>query len=218
MKSIFSKLASVLLLGLGLSNQGEANCDHFYVGGGVSTLVASDTLRLYRPNTGTFHTTQDSGNSFGGQLLVGYQHQFAYQQVLAAEAGLRGMIGRSSGERLNYNINTPRVSVPVSATLSLKPGLMVMQNNLLYGLVGAAVSKISMYQTYSNLHLNATYWRPGFLLGLGMQMPLNNCYSISLSYDYEWYSPIYKYFAGNNFTDKLQPREQVISLNIMETI
>lgn len=217
MRRMVSKLAFILLIGLGFYNCCEAG-DHFYVGGGLSTLVANDTLRLYRPNTGTFHTTHDSGNSFGGQLLVGYQKRFAHQQFLAAEAGLRGMIGRSSGEKLNYNINTPRVSMPISATFSLKPGLILTQNNFLYGLLGVVVSKISMYQTYSNLPLEMNSWKPGVLLGVGMQMPLINSYSISLSYDYEWYAPIYKYFSGNNFTDKLQPRDQVISLNVIKTI
>ena len=213
----FTKLTLILLIGFGFYNCCEAGWNNLYIGGGVSTLSANNTLRLYRPNTGTFHLTHDSGNSFGGQILVGYQKLFTYQ-YLAAEAGLRGMIGRSSGERLNYNINTPRVAVPVSATFSLKPGLILTQNNFLYGQVGVAVSKISMYQTYSNLPLTANAWKPGFLLGIGMQLAFNSRYSVSLSYEYEWYKPVYKYFSGNNFTDKLLPRNQVISLNIIETI
>lgn len=218
MKNILSKLAAILLIGIGFYGNCAASCDHFYVGGGLATLIATDTLRLYRPTTGTFQTTHDSGNLFGAQLLVGYQHQFAYQQFLAGEAGLRGMVGRSSGEELNNSINTPRVSMPISATLSLKPGVFVTPNNSLFGLIGVAITKISMYQIYNNLPLKMNSWRPGFLLGLGIQMPINNRYSVSLTYNYEWYTPIYKYFAGNNFTDKLQPRNQVISLNLIDTI
>src|ERR1700733_11369033 len=106
MRRKFSKLVSILFIGLGFYNCCEADYyNHFYIGGGISTLIANNTLLLFSPTSGTFQTSHDSGNSYGGQILVGYQKLFACHQFLAAEAGLRGMIGRSSGEKLNFNIN-----------------------------------------------------------------------------------------------------------------
>lgn len=190
-------------------------CDGFYGGADLSLLIPSNRLELTNAGAATpFSTRYDHGNKIGIGVSAGYQWLYK-NYYLGAQLGVRHIFGRTTGTLLDSHINTPQVALPVSFSYALKPGVMIKQSALLYGLLGGVVSKISMNQYYDSIALSINAWQPGLLLGLGVDVPLSDRYALGLKYRYEWYPSIEQYASNprNNFNDTLYPRAQTIAIS-----
>ncbi|MDF1655050.1 MAG: hypothetical protein P1U34_08060 [Coxiellaceae bacterium] len=188
----------------------------FYVAGNVLMLIPANKLELTNAGAAApFSTRYDHGNKIGISALGGYQWLFNNAYV-AAQFGVRTIFGRTTGTLLDGNINTPQVSLPVTFSFAAKPGLVIKQSALLYGLFGGVVSKISMNQSYDTIPLSINQWQAGLLLGLGVDVPLSQRCAVGLLYQYEWYPAVNQFASNirNNFNDTLFPRAQTIAVTL----
>ncbi len=193
----------------------------YFVNGSLLLSLPSNKVELTSAGAASpFSTRYDHGNKVGISAAVGYQRLVKQYYYLAGQFGIRTIFGRTTGTLLDGHINTPQVAYPVTFSLAFKPGIVIKQAALFYGLLGCAISQISMNQSYDTIPLSINTWQAGLLLGLGTEIPFSEKYSVGLLYQYEWYPAVNK-FAGNirnNFNDTLYPRTQTVALTLSRVI
>jgi opacity protein-like surface antigen len=211
-QNIFQLSLNYQLDSLGINNTGSRpalDFDSPYVGINAGRKAQSSTVSSSTVGS-TGLTTTWGADGFAEGLKLGYGYQFNSWFYLGTEAFAQLSQGLEPQE-----LGTSNTAEGSSLGLSLLPGYILNQSNLLFGRVGAIRTHFNGYY-YGGSPINFDVNKIGLELGLGYETALTQCLSLVAEYDWSIYPSIY-YSNGdntNNFHNYYKFIDQFFSLGL----
>ncbi|MDO8954967.1 MAG: outer membrane beta-barrel protein [Gammaproteobacteria bacterium] len=174
---------------------------------GATLGVKSQVMQNQATSPGLIRTVSVGSESFSERLKLGYGHQFNAWFYLGGEA-LAEFNNHLSPQQLGISYNQEGDSLG----LSLMPGYILNQSNLLFSRVGLIRTKFTgTFNDGDGTNYNST--ETGMTLGVGYETALTQFLSLVAEYDYTFYQTIHVFISPTNAIT-YKPVDQLFSIGL----